>query len=1560
MKGKWKARVMAAVMAFCMGIGPAASSAVYAAEEQPVGVEMTAETQSETEDMLSSAEVKRQATAEDITKDLSDPEFDAETSLEGINYDPEQENVVLSSIEDEDGNSYQKGQSGVFYAQYLVTPKDGSECYTISRTITLTDTEGEAHTQDNGGEKQKDDTQSEEDSESPAPVEVESSEADVTEEELDTLEQEIEDGEVLMLSAANGITTRSSETVHLVQGERIWYPSHWGYYSTSWFTVNGKIAYCLESQKNSPATGDYVADVLDSNANLQKVLYYGYGGAGDITESYLSGKSTNEKYVYTHIAASYAYAGDVAFTGCDYSALVADGVIDYINYLFGLEEPPKGEISLSSTSVTAVRDGDVQKTPDITLSGDHRNSITISVPAGVTGYNKTQGTNVTGGNLTVYGGDTFYLQAPLTVTGNWSSGNLYGTVRESWRTLVLSSTGDGNQAIGAFISESAEPVSFRVQWLNLARVQITKADAETGNLLDGAVYGVYRNSACTDLVTEISATGEDGISYSDYFDAGLETVYVKEITAPEGYVINKTVYPVHVSAGQTVEISAVDTRVKGKITVKKQDVDTEEFLPQGDAQLAGAVYGLYARSDIQNPDGTGVLYDAGSLIAQRTFGESGEIVFDNLYLGEMYIKEITAPEGYLLDETEYDVTLSYEGQEVEVVTATETVKEQVMKQAFQIIKISEDGEQTETDLVAGAEFTVYLISDLSKVKDGTLQPSNGSAFTAEDFTAYDFSKEKPAVTYENGEAVEVPVLITDESGYAKSVELPYGQYVVVETKTPENLKQVNPFIVTVNEDSREPQQWRVFDDRPFEFLLKIIKKDTQTNQNVLKNSATYKIYDCEKEEYVEQVINYPEKGKISEFSTNDEGYLILPEELKAGHYRIEEIQAPEGFVRQGYETEPTEAIELVINADTPHQIDPDTGAYIVEVIQYNEEQTGSLTLTKTGEKLREVKGESILEKAADLLSDLVDTVTGDESADTGIQKEFLYEESGVEGAVFELYAKDTIYSPDGAVDADGTRVIRYEKDDLVATLTTDSDGKVVVDGLPLGSYYLKETTAGNGFVLNAEQKEFTLTAEDDTVAVVYEDVEYHNERQKIQITAEKKDAVSGEALEGVVFGLYAGEDITDEQGNVLLEKDTLIETKATGEDGTVTFDSDLIHGKYYVKEEQRLPGYLPNEEIWEIDAAYENQNETVITFEKEVENQPTETQFTKTDIVTGEPVVGAELQILDEEGNVIREWVTTTEEHIEYALPEGNYVLHEGTAPNKDGYVTAQDVEFTVKEDGSITKVEMEDDFSKVDISKTDITGDTELVGVKLQVLNSEEEVLDEWVSDGTEHRIEYLPVGEELTLREIQTIDGYTMAEDVKFTLEDTGEVQHVAMQNEFVYGRIFLTKTDAETGDVLAGAEFEIRNTTTGETVGTLVTDENGQAESEDLLIGSYDETGVKELFHYEVVETKAPEGYQLDETPHEVIFGLDGEKDGQILVELNVTNEKAPEETVSVPKTGDNPGRPLAVLVLCIVAAAAFAGVTVYRKKKAKAEEMAEPVETGQSEEKTQTDETEEKQD
>jgi len=450
----------------------------------------------------------------------------------------------------------------------------------------------------------------------------------------------------------------------------------------------------------------------------------------------------------------------------------------------------------------------------------------------------------------------------------------------------------------------------------------------------------------------------------------------------------------------------------------------------------------------------------------------------------------------------------------------------------------------------------------------------------------------------------------------------------------------------------------------------------------------------------------------------------------------------------------------------------------VEIEQPNDEQVGSLTLTKTGEQPVEVKGDSLLAKAKRLAGKIKDAVTG-EDTDTGVFHDFVYEESGVEGATFELYAKDTIYSPDGAKNEQGNPVIRYEKDDLVATLVTDKEGKAVVNNLPLGSYYLKETVAGDHFVLNPEQKEFTLTAKDDTQAVVYEGVAYKNERQKISISVEKKDAVTEEKLEGVIFGLYAKEDILSQQGEVLVEKDTLLEKKATDENGQLTFDSDLYHGKYYVKEEVRKPGYLPNEEIWEVDASYTDQNLAEIKLTKEVENQPTESQFTKTDATTGEELEGAKLQIIDKEGNIVEEWISAKEPHVVYGLPEGTYILHEELPPYAEGYVSAEDIEFEVKEDGSVTKVEMKDDYSKVEISKTDLTTGEELEGAKLQILNKEGEILEEWVTDGKPHLAEKLPVGEELTLREITAPEGYEIAEDVKFTLEDTMEIQKVEMKD-------------------------------------------------------------------------------------------------------------------------------------------------------------------------------------
>ena len=158
------------------------------------------------------------------------------------------------------------------------------------------------------------------------------------------------------------------------------------------------------------------------------------------------------------------------------------------------------------------------------------------------------------------------------------------------------------------------------------------------------------------------------------------------------------------------------------------------------------------------------MYRKDELVAQGQISSEGTLDFTDLYLGNYYVKELEPAEGYLQDETEYPVTVDYEGQEVKIVHRYVTVKETVKKQAFQLIKISEDGEQTETDLVEGAGFKIFLLSELTGVKDGSLVPSNGSTFSAEDFIGYDYSQDETASYYENGEKIYVPELFTDSTG----------------------------------------------------------------------------------------------------------------------------------------------------------------------------------------------------------------------------------------------------------------------------------------------------------------------------------------------------------------------------------------------------------------------------------------------------------------------------------------------------------------------------------------------------------------------------------------------------------------------------------------------------------------------------------------------------------------------------------------------------------------------------------------------------------------------------
>ena len=335
-----------------------------------------------------------------------------------------------------------------------------------------------------------------------------------------------------------------------------------------------------------------------------------------------------------------------------------------------------------------------------------------------------------------------------------------------------------------------------------------------------------------------------------------------------------------------------------------------------------------------------------------------------------------------------------------------------------------------------------------------------------------------------------------------------------------------------------------------------------------------------------------------------------------------------------------------------------------------------------------------------------------------------------------------------------------------------------MENLPLRKYYVKEKETAEGYVLDGEIREVDLTYRDQNTEVVTFSTDWQNNRQKAEINVTKTEKDSDRAVEGTVFALCVKEDITNAEGKVIMEADTVIEEKATDQEGKLTFTSDLPIGvSYYVKETAPAPGFTSEGETQEFDFTYEEAEKESISYEFAFENVPTVFEFSKVSLTDGKEVEGAKLKVTDEEGNLVDEWVSGKEPHIIKELAVGGKYTMTETQP-ADGYVTAESIEFTVENTGEVQKVEMKDDVTKVEISKTDIDG-KELPGAKLAILDKEGKTVESWTSGDKPHYMEMLPIGE-YALHEESAPDGYLAAEDVKFEVKDTGEIQKVTMVDE------------------------------------------------------------------------------------------------------------------------------------------------------------------------------------
>ena len=673
-----------------------------------------------------------------------------------------------------------------------------------------------------------------------------------------------------------------------------------------------------------------------------------------------------------------------------------------------------------------------------------------------------------------------------------------------------------------------------------------------------------------------------------------------------------------------------------------------------------------------------------------TTDENGEAYLSDLPLGSYKIMEVTAPEGFVLDEEVQTVTFTYKDQETPVIEQEAVFQNDRQKVEVSVVK--KDAETQAT--VPGTVFGLYAKEDIL---------AHGEVLVKADTL---ISK---ALSDENGKAVFMN-------------DLPFGRYYIREEAAPDGYVSSDKVVEVTAEYQGQGipvvELSSEYENEP----TKISVKKTDLTTGVELEGAKLTVLDKD--------------GNVVDSWTSVKGEEHLIERLTVGEtYTLREERAPYGYLK-------AEEVTFTVK-DT---------AEIQKVEMKDDVPTGTLIINKKGEFLEDVT--------------LADTIGG------WISNIFEYITGTLKDVTFEVYALEDIQA------ADGESEDYYKKDELIATITTDETGIAKLSDLPLGRYYVKEKETAEGYVLDGEIREIDLTYVDQDTAEVTWSGDWQNNRQKVEVSVLKKEKDSDRVLEGAVFALSAKEDITNKDGDVVLEAGTVIEEKATGEDGKLTFEADLPIGfSYTVKETSPAPGFATTDEVQEFTFTAESSGKATVSYEFTFEDEPTVFEFTKTSLTTGEEIEGAKLTVTDENGEIVDEWVSGKEPHIIKELVVGQTYTMTEVLP-APGYVTAESIQFTVEDTAEVQKIEMKDDVTKVEISKTDIVGE-ELPGAKLTILDENGEVVESWTSTEEPHYIEMLPIGK-YTLHEESAPEGYLVAEDVAFEVKDTGEIQKVIMKDE------------------------------------------------------------------------------------------------------------------------------------------------------------------------------------
>ena len=613
--------------------------------------------------------------------------------------------------------------------------------------------------------------------------------------------------------------------------------------------------------------------------------------------------------------------------------------------------------------------------------------------------------------------------------------------------------------------------------------------------LKGAEFGVFKTNAdaqagqnaVATIVTDADGNGSVGnLPYGTY--------YVKETKAAPGYRINKDIFREKVDSDIPVSFNVPEEAGGDPASVLVQKKDSNgTILLEGcifairyydirmdtDPAKAGksAVRTWYIKTDKEGKADYNIQYlQAGS--SQLYYNSFGT---PTIPIGTITIQEIQAPEGYVLDNTihTFKITDNPSGIPHVGVENDRVISNSRKSQPFELIKLAE-GKNNSTYPLANAGFSACPVDSLTAVADD-YKAADGEIIVKDDTGISYIWDAKKAVTLTADGSTE---LFTDENGYAKSVPLKYGKYIVKETTVPHNFHPIKEFTVNITQNSDEPVKMGYFIDKSFKAYIRIIKKDDKTDKKILSDAATFKIWSYDDEEYVSFDVTAEDGSttKVSEFKTKD-GELMTPGTLMPGKYRIEESECPNGY----YSKLQNKSYDITIDADAVYKIyeTPEGQVTDMGVFEYEIDNTslqGTIRITKNGEK--RVYNETT--------------------------KEFDTSKIKLADVTFKVYADEDILAPDGSGDT------LYLKDALVDTIVTDQDGNAVTKKLPLGKYRIEEKTPAEyevlkpvKVILSSEGDKTVSTDEDGNIieSIKYE-VTINNKLITPDIHTTAKDAVS--------------------------------------------------------------------------------------------------------------------------------------------------------------------------------------------------------------------------------------------------------------------------------------------------------------------------------------------------------------------------------------------------------------------------------------------------------------------